>query len=378
MKSYDVIVVGVGAMGSAVCHQLAERGVRVLGLDQFDIGHKLGSSGGQTRLIRLAYYEHPDYVPLLRRAYELWDALERVSGEKLFYRAGGLYIGHPDAGLISGSLASARQHSLVHELLSRDGLKERYPQFRVPDDYVALFEADAGLLLSERIIAVQARLAVRHGADIRDNERVRGWSASDGGVTVQTDRGEYHGGQLIFTAGAWTDKLLRGLGVPLSVTRQVLGWVAPRRPAPFRLGACPCFAIQHGDGLFYGFPMLDGDDELKIAHHHRGPAADPDTLDRHPTAQDEADFRPGLREYLPDADGSLRRMHICMYTYSPDGHFILDRHPAEERVLLACGFSGHGFKFAAVIGEALADLAMQRRTELPVEFLRLSRLATLK
>src|SRR5687767_9732959 len=225
---YDVIVVGVGAMGSSACYHLARRGAAVLGLEQFDIPHDRGSSHGASRMIRMAYYEHPDYVPLLRRAYELWFELERVSGQKLLHVTGGLYLGPADGNLVGGSLQSARQHGLEHEMLDHGQLARRFPQFRVPGQWVGMFETMAGFLRPERVIAACAEAALRAGADLRGREPLSEWSASDSGVTVRTPRGEYHAGHLLFCGGPWTSKLVMNLGIPLVVTRQVLGWVWPK------------------------------------------------------------------------------------------------------------------------------------------------------
>jgi sarcosine oxidase len=375
--SFDVIVVGVGAMGAATCHALARRGVRVLGLERFDVPHAQGSSGGHTRLVRLAYYEHPDYVPLLRRAYELWDALGEEAGTQLLYRTGALYLGRPDGHLVAGSLQAARQHGLAHELLDAHAVAERCGPFRVPGHFAALYEPEAGFVLSERAIAAFADRALRSGAVLHGREPVRSWHADAQGVRVFTDRGTYHAGHLVLTVGAWTSEHVRDLGIPLTVTRQVLGWVWPRTPERFALGRFPCWAIEDDvdgfQGIYYGFPMLSGPaldmPGLKVAHHAPGPVTDPETLDRLPTAADEADFRPVLGKYLPDGDGPLLSMRVCMYTMSPDQHFVIDRHPAHANVTIGCGFSGHGFKLAPTMGEALADLATQGRSDLPVAFL---------
>jgi sarcosine oxidase len=375
--SFDVIVVGVGAMGSATCHALARRGARVLGLERFDVPHAQGSSGGHTRLVRLAYYEHPDYVPLLRRAYELWDALGAEAGTQLLHRTGALYLGRPDGHLVAGSLQAARAHGLAHELLDARAVADRCGPFRVPGHFAALYEPEAGFVLSERAIAAFAERALQRGAVLHGREPVRSWHADAQGVTVFTDRGTYHAGALVLTVGAWTSEHIRDLGIPLAVTRQALGWVWPRTPERFALGRFPCWAIEDDvagfQGIYYGFPMLSGPaldmPGLKVAHHAPGPVTEPDTLDRLPTATDEDDFRPALRKYLPDADGPVLSMRVCMYTMSPDQHFVIDRHPAHENVVIGCGFSGHGFKLAPTMGEALADLATERRTDLPVGFL---------
>lgn len=361
-------------MGSSCCFQLARRGIRVLGLEQFDIPHALGSSHGASRMIRLAYYEHPDYVPLLRRAYELWDELQAICGQKLLYRTGGLYMGPPKGEIVGGSLRAAREHQLPHEVLDRDQIHGRFPQFQIPDQWVGLFEPEAGFLLPERVIAAYAQAALRAGAELQGREIVVDWNADLNGVLVRTNKGEYHAAHLIFCGGPWSGKLVRDLGVELTITRQVLGWVWPREPELFSLGRLPVWATDCGDGtVHYGFPMMDDVPGFKVAHHSPGPATDPDRVAREPQPGDEETFRPVLRTMIPSADGPLLSMKVCLYTNSPDSHFIIDCHPHHERVTVACGFSGHGFKFASVIGEILADLAMQGSTKLPAQFLGLSR-----
>ena len=371
---FDCIVVGVGAMGSSACYHLARRGQRVIGLDRFTIPNAMGSSHGLSRMIRLAYYEHADYVPLLRRAFTLWEDLEKQAGEKLLYKVGGLYMGRITDPAVAGALESARIHGLPHELLNRDQLAARYPQFHLPADFVGMFEPNAGFLLPEKCVEAYATLARESGAEIHENEPVIEWTADANGATVIAQAGTYHARQIIFTAGPWTEKLVRDLGVKLSVTRQVLGWVHPKRPELFRLGALPAWAIGHNDGwLYYGFPMLPDGEGFKLAWHRPREATDPDRVRRETTPQDEQEFRAALREYLPDADGPLASMRICMYTNSPDHHFIIDRHPAHPNVTVACGFSGHGFKFAGVIGEILADLVIKGETAAGINFLSINR-----
>ena len=373
--SFDVIVVGVGAMGSSACYQLARRGLNVLGLDQFDIPNALGSSHGQSRMIRLAYYEHPNYVPLLKQAYELWDELESVSGEKLLHITGGIYIGPENGEVVGGSLRAARQHGLEHELLNHDELRRRFPQFRVPGEWVALHEPRAGFLRPERVVAAYAQAALRAGAEFHGREAVVEWGADAHGVTVQTTRAVYRADHLVFCGGPWSAQLLRDLQVPLLVTRQVMAWVWPKEPELFALGRLPVWAIDNQDGtLHYGFPMSSDVPGFKLAHHAPGDPTDPDRVMRDPLPGDEQTFRPVLREMIPAADGPLLSLKICLYTNSPDHHFIIDRHPHIERVTIACGFSGHGFKFASVVGEVLADLATDGRTALPAQFLAMERL----
>jgi sarcosine oxidase len=371
---FDAIVVGVGGMGSAACYQLARRGVRVLGIEQFDIPHNKGSSHGYSRMIRTAYYEHPNYVPLLQRSFKLWKQLEDEALVKVLHVTGGLYLGREDGEIVAGSLRSCEKHDLPHDLLTRHELFYQFPQFHVPNDFVALLEHQAGFLVPELAIGAHVDLAMRHGAQIHGNEPVVSWASDARGVTVTTAKTTYHAAKIVFCGGAWSDKLVTDLGVKLVVTRQVLGWVQPRRRDYFQLGVLPVWAIDNGDGtLHYGFPLTPESPGLKIAHHGPGPATDPDTIDRMPHAEDELTFRGALQRYLPDADGPLMSMRICMYTNSPDQHFIIDRHPHHPRVTLACGFSGHGFKFASVVGEALADLALHEKSELPIHFLGVDR-----
>lgn len=376
----DVIVIGVGAMGSATCFHLAQRGVRVIGLEQFSIPNSLGSSHGDSRMIRLCYYEHPDYVPLLLRAYELWGDLEKRTQQKFLYKTGGIYMGPADCDFISGTICAADEHRLPHEKLDRAQVCDRYPQFQVPDDHIGLYEPEAGLLTPERIVAAHAELALQHGAMLHAHEPVIDWSQSASGVTVHTAKRSYLADQIIFCGGAWSAQLLCDLGLPLVVTRQVLGWVWPKKPEQFAIGTLPVWAINNPDGsIHYGFPMLPGGSHgrpgFKIAHHFQGTPTTPQTIQRIPHPDDESDFRHVLERFIPDANGPLLSMAVCMYTNSPDSHFIIDRHPHHGRAIIACGFSGHGFKFASVMGEVLADLAMHGRSDLPVEFLGLQRFA---
>jgi sarcosine oxidase len=384
-ERFDVIVVGLGAMGSACARALAERGLRVLGLERFDLPHGFGSSGGQSRMVRMAYFEHPDYVPLLRRAYEGWDELGEAIGTTLFHRTGLLYLGRAEQMLLEGTRRAAREHDIELESLDDDELGERFPQVRKPEAMEALFEPDAGLVLCERAIESAAELARRAGAELRCRERVTEWGVVGDGVEVTSERGRYAAGHVVFTAGAWTETLVQELGVELRVTRQPLGWVAPKTPKAFEIGRFPCWAIQDDadgfEGIYYGFPSLPaarfaGERGFKLAHHSIGRRTTAETVDREPTRADEADFRPALTRYFPDADGPTVAVKICLYTVTPDEHFILDRHPGHPQVTVACGFSGHGFKLAPAMGEALADLATEGRSDLPIGFLSLDRFSS--
>lgn len=370
----DVIVIGVGTMGAAACLELARRGVRVLGLEQFGVPHTLGSHHGHSRMFRMSYYEHPDYVPLLKRAYDGWKGLEREAGVRLFHETGALYLGRADRALIRGSLESARAHRLAHEVLDRAALELRFPQFRPPSGFLGVFEPSAGFVEPEAAVGVMADRAMRLGAQIHGHEPVESWAAGKAGCVVKTAKDEYRADRLIFCGGAWSSKLMKDLGVPLTVTRQVQGWVQPRGPDSFTEGRFPCWAFENPDGsLFYGFPMAPTKPGLKLARHARGVVFDPDSTDRRARPGDERDFLEGLECLSPEAAGPVVSIGVCLYTNSPDSHFIIDRHPKHERVALACGFSGHGFKFSPVIGEVLADLACAGRTDWPIGFLGLSR-----
>ena len=376
-ETFDVIVVGVGAMGAAACRHLGRRGARVLGIERFDVPHDRGSSGGDSRMIRAAYFEHPDYVPLARRAYQAFAELSHgVAGEPLLERTGVLYIGPGDGELITGVRRSADQHGIATESLSAADASERFPAFRIASDLDVIWERDAGLVRPEATIERLASMAVDDGVVIHGREQVVDVDWTADGASVKTDRSTYSAGHVVFTQGPWSVGLLASSGVRLEVTRQPYGYVAPRKPALHRLGVCPAFAIEDRDvdGIYYGFPVLRDEDGLKLGHHAPGRAVDPDDESvRVPLAEDEQGFRPCLERYLPEANGPLVRQRVCFYTMSTDGHFIVDRHP-DLPATLACGFSGHGFKFAPVIGHALAELALDGRTGLPVGFLGLDRL----
>jgi len=355
MAKCEVIIVGLGAMGSACAFHLARRGKRVLGLDRFEPPHAFGSSHGQTRIIREAYFEHPLYVPLVQRAYELWAELERVSGRSLFRETGGLMIGKPDSAVVSGATQSARAHSLPHELLSADQVRSRFPALHPTDDMVAVWEPRAGILFPEICLEAHLTLARNRGAELHTEEQVLNWEGDGAGVRVITSKGSYQAGQLVLTAGSWMQSLLAGLKLPLVVERQVQFWFEPKRPDEFRPEHCPIHIWEHAPGrFFYGFPDLGVG--VKVARHHEGESADPDSLNRAVRPEDIEAMRAVVRQFLPDADGPLRSAMVCMYSNTPDGHFFIDWHPRNPRVLIASPCSGHGFKFSSVIGEVLANL----------------------
>ena len=373
---FEVIVVGVGAMGSATLHHLATRGVRVLGLERYDIPHTMGSSHGVNRIIRLAYFEDPSYVPLLRRSYELWRALESETGERLLVITGGIDAAPPDHQVFTGSLESCRAYDIPHEVLTADDLNHRFPGYRLPDGHMAVFQPDGGYVMSERAIVAHVESALRNGAEVHAREAVIGWEVDGAGVVVSTERDAYSADRLVVTAGAWSMGLLdalAGLAIP---ERQVLGWFQPNRPDIFTPEHFPIFNLEVDEGHFYGFPVetVPG---FKIGlYHHLHEDVDPDTMDREPNARDETVLREAVKRYFPDAAGPTMALKTCLFTNSPDEHFIIDVHPEFPQVSLAAGFSGHGYKFSAVVGEILADLATKGDTSHDIALLRLDRLVS--
>ena len=369
-------------MGSAACWHLARRGLRVLGLERHSLIHDFGAHHGRARMIRQAYFEHPDYVPLIRRAYHNWDELAEVSGRQSLHRTGGLYLGPPDGTIVAGSLIAAHQHQLDFEMLDRDALNARFPMFRTPSDMVGFFEPEAGYLIPETAVASHLEAARSHGAELRANEAVRHWHTESRGdhtdsIIVETGHATYHAEQLVLTAGAWTSSLLAELNLSLQVTRQVQAWFQPVDPLPFCAAQSdfPCWFIEtHSPYGHYGFPLSPDGKSIKIARHQPGSPTTTQHVDRQVAKAETDELLEVTRQYLPSAAGAVSAASVCLYTNSADGHFIIDRHPDHPQVSFGCGFSGHGFKFASVIGEALADLAATGSTELPIGFLGLDRL----
>jgi sarcosine oxidase len=368
LSAHDVIVVGLGGMGSAAVRHLAARGRRVLGLERFTPAHDRGSSHGASRIIRQSYFEDPAYVPLLLRAYELWEEAEKESGADLLTLCGGLYLGPEDSTTFAGSLASAREWDLPHEVLDAAAVRARFPTFTPAPDEVAVFEDRAGFVRPEASVATHLDLAARDGADLRFGQQVRAWKADGAGVRVRTDDGEHTAGHLVIAPGAWAPRLLADLGVPLRVERQVQHWFAPAGGAGPFVDNPVYIAEQAAGNQIYGFPAIDGPDGgAKVAFFRRGRDTDPDRLDRDVTATEIEEMQTRLRDTLPAlGNGTPVRQVACMYTTTPDEHFVIARHPAHERVTVACGDSGHGFKFVPVVGEILADLAVDGTTRHPI------------
>jgi monomeric sarcosine oxidase len=371
--TYDTIVIGLGGMGSAALYELVQRGQRVLGLEQFDIAHDRGSSHGQTRLIRRAYFEHPDYVPLVERAYQRWHNLEAASGRPLLRRSGLFLAGRGDGGLIPGVDRAASVYRLPIQNVPTSQCLSRFPGLIPDEDMEVRFEADAGYLLVEDCVLTHVEQARRHGATIVTRTPVRVWLADETSVTVRTDECEYSAGSLIVCGGPWSSALLSSLDLPLEVRRKLVFWFPIGDDRYLVERGCPAFAFETREGFFYGFPAIDGR-TVKVGEHTGGQAiAGVDQLDRRLLPEDAAPVQRFIRRHLPGLRPDVQRHSVCMYTMTPDEDFIVDRHPHYPNVAYAAGFSGHGFKFAPVIGSILADLVMTGRTEEPVEFLRADR-----
>jgi sarcosine oxidase len=377
---YDAIVAGLGGMGSAAAYQLAGRSRRVLGLERYTPAHDRGSSHGQSRMIRQAYFEDPSYVPLLLRAYELWEQLERETGLDLMTLEGGLMIGSPESRIFAGSKATADEYDLPYEVFDAAELKRRYPVFEPTGDAVALFEEKAGFVRPEAAVKAHLDRATAMGADLRFGEEILTWEPTASGVRVETASGAYEADRLVVTAGAWAPKLLADLGLPLEVTRQILFWFDPIGGVePFLPDRFPVYIWEPEDGnSFYSIPAHEGPDGgVKVAFFRAdGTPADPDTVDREVHDHEVTFIRSYLERYVPALDGELLYARTCMYTNTPDEHFVISTHPEHPRVAIAAGFSGHGFKFCGVVGEILADLVTEGDTDHPIDLFSPSRLTT--
>jgi sarcosine oxidase len=374
MDRYEVIVLGLGAMGSAALYQLARAGAKVLGVDQFTPPHTQGSSHGQTRIIREAYYEHPSYVPIVQRAYDLWDRLEKESGSRLFLQTGGVMIGPRGSAIPEGALLSAVQHGLEHEVLEAAEIHRRWPALSPSAGMVGVVERRAGILFPEECIATHLRMAAKPGAETRLNERVREWSATSDGVQVRTSQGEYAAAKLIISAGAWLPALVPPLAGQLKVERQVLMWFAAKSsPETFHPSRCPIHLWSYDDGrLIYGFPDLGTG--IKIAKHHEGARSDPDQVDRTIHPEEVEEMRALLDRFLPEANGRFLEATVCMYTDTPDQHFLIDFHPEHGNVLIVSPCSGHGFKFSSAVGEIAAELIARGKSRFDIGLFALNRL----
>lgn len=364
MSGYDVIVVGVGGMGSATAYHLAARGHRVLGVERFTPAHDRGSSHGRSRVTRQAYHEHPSYVPLVLRAYELWREVEQESGRQLLTVTGGIMVSTREADLVSGGLRSAEQWQLPHELLDAAEVRRRFPTLTPDDSVVGLYEPNTGFVRPEEAVRAHSDLAAKAGAELRYGEQVTGWTATAHGIEVTTSGGTYAGGRLVLCPGAWAPQLLPDLPVPLVVERQVMHWFEPAGDlAAFAADRHPVYLWGESDDDFlYGFPAHDGETAVKAAFYRRPDRCTPDDVDRTVAPGEVEEISAFMASRIPSAVGRHVTSKTCLYTMTPDHDFVVGMHPAHENVVVACGFSGHGFKFVPVMGEILADLATVGRT----------------
>jgi sarcosine oxidase len=377
-ERYDAIVIGLGGMGSATAFHLARRGRRVLGLEQYGLLHDRGSSHGLTRIIRLAYHEHPSYVPLLRRAYELWHELEQLSGERLLITTGSIEGGPEDGPLFQGALEAARIHDLPHEVLDVAELRRRFPAYGdfEPSTHVVL-QPDGGFLLAERTLLAHINQAVRHGAELHFHEPVLDWEpTADGGVRVASARATYEADRLVICAGPWAGRLVPRIASLAVPERQVLAWLQPTRPELFAPDRFPVFVLDVEDGNYYGFPEHDVPGFKFGRYHHLREPMDPDDPDRATHPEDEAILRAFAARYFPGGAGPTILLKACIFTNSPDEHFVIDRLPDASQVSIAAGFSGHGYKFCSLVGEVMADLALDGATSHDIGLFSLSRFAS--
>jgi sarcosine oxidase len=370
VERYDAVVVGVGGMGSAALYHLARRGKRVLGLERFDLLHDRGSSHGLTRIIRLAYFEHPDYVPLLRRAYELWRELEAEAGERLLHVTG---IVEGGDRILEGVLRSCAEHDLEHEVLDGVEVARRFPAYRLPAELEVVHQPDGGFVVPERCIVAHVEGALARGAVLRARERVLEWDETESGVRVRTDRGTLEAEHLVLTAGAWSQDVARLSGGSVKAVRQALAWFQPSRPEHFTPERMPVFNLVVEGDHFYGFPA-HGIPGVKLGRYERqGESGDPDAISREPTLDDELPLRLFAERYLADGAGPTVALKTCLFELTPDEHFIIGRHPEAPNAVVGAGFSGHGFKFCSVVGEILADLALDGETRHDIALFRFDR-----
>jgi monomeric sarcosine oxidase len=380
MQGYDAIVLGAGGIGSAVMYHLARRGAHVVGIDQSRPPHTFGSSHGQTRVIRQAYFEHPNYVPLLRKSYQLWRELESRVERQLFHQIGLVEIGPADGVVVPGVLRAAHEHGLTVESLSARAIEQRWPALRVTGDLVGVYEPTAGYLLVEECVEAHLTAAEAAGAELRIDKAIElrdgiAWSADDGGVRVNLLHGKpIEARRLIICGGAWAGQLLADVPLDLTVLRKSLFWFKAKTQEYHATSGMPVYLYELPHGIFYGFPQLDPRG-VKVAEHTGGRVVHPASPDRSPDPQEQDRLMQFLTAHLPGVSKEVSGHTVCLYTMSPDQHFIVDRHPQHANVVFAAGLSGHGFKFAPVLGKALADLALDGGTDLPIGFLSLARFA---
>jgi sarcosine oxidase len=374
MSHFDVGIVGLGAMGSAAAHAFARRGARVVAFDRLTPPHTFGSTHGHTRIIREAIYEHPLYVPLVRRAFELWEELQRETNAKLYVQTGGLMVGPEHGPLVLGACDSALTHGIQHEMLDARALSRRFPAYSARSDWIALLEHRAGLLFPERCVEAQIALARQRGAVLKFAEEVKGWRPNPRGIELRTSAGTYEVDRMVLAAGPWLPSLTESLGVsiPLEIERQLSHWFQPVEPNDRYLAPnCPLGLWEMPDGdVFATIP--DEGHGVKCGMHHAGAPTTPETVNRSVSQGENAVARELLEQVMPGAGGRLRESRVCLYTNTPDRHFIIDWTQG-GRVLLVSPCSGHGFKFATAIGEIAAQLVLDGRSWIDLTPFSLSR-----
>ena len=367
---YDLAVIGCGGIGSAVLYHAANQGAKVIGLEQFEPVHNRGSSHGHTRIIRQAYFEHPNYVPLLLEAYQLWAELEQVAGERLYIETGLLQVGPADGIVVPGVLRSAIEHQLPIDRLTSAEATERFPMFRLPEDHIAAFEHRAGYLYVEKCVEAHLKAAQLQGAEFRHHHRVISYRSEGSGYCITTDQGDILAQRVVISMGAWLPSWLDAQWMPLQVLRKHLHWYESSDTRVFQSAGCPLFFFENQVGCFYGFPAIDSEWGLKVAEHSGGEAIkDPGALDRAKDPIDQDRIDKFVQSYF---HGSHRRQRhdVCMYTMTSDHHFIIDQHPQHDGILIAGGFSGHGFKFASVLGKQLALQSLTGKNDHRLDFLK--------
>lgn len=367
LNNYDVLILGTGGVGSAALLHAAKSGARTIGLDRFIAPHNRGSSHGQTRIIRQAYFEHPQYVPLLLESYRLWRELEVAVDKSLYFETGLLQVGPADGIVVPGVMHAAQEYRLAVDPIAASEIESRWPTFRVPQGFAGVFERQAGYLLVEECVAAHLAAARAAGAEIQAPCEVLGWEPGSP-IRLRTTNGEFTTKKLIVTAGPWASQILGDLELQLEVRRKGVFWFNTK----LTFASAPCYLYELPQGVFYGFPEIGG--RLKVAEHSGGTRIENPLLIDPAIDPHEAERVMGfLDQYVPGVTDGLAEHQTCLYTMSPDEHFIVDRHPTEPNIVFAAGLSGHGFKFTPVLGKALAEMVLLGGTELPVGFLGLNR-----
>jgi len=372
MKTFDVIVVGLGAMGTAVTYALASHGFKVLGLERFVLNHTNGSSHGGSRIIRTAVFPQPFQVPLVQRAFALWSKIENESERKLLKTTGALLFGLPDSPLITGCLDSSRRYGLPYDIFTGTEVTSRFPVFQLDQGELAFYEKQAGILFPEECIRAEASLAVSHGALLQFNEPVARWNADGSRVEVRTSKATYEAKSVVIATGAWLGTMVPELRLPLQVERQIAFWFAPQKNhGLFASNMMPVFDWQTKDHFYYGVPDIGSG--VKVAIHHDGEATSPDQIRREVTEEDQRPVREFLKRHIPSLDDIPVSSGTCMYTNTPDDDFIIDSHPHYPNVVIVSACSGHGFKFSIAIGEVVQQMIQCGKAEIDTSTFKIRR-----